>query len=276
MILGRHDLHGLTGVYAVDALAGAERDQFELHLNRCQQCANEVRGFRETTTRLALAVAATPPAGLRERVLAAVAITRQLPPEVPEAAARRSQPSRSARSIGRGWYPRLATAVAVAALAAAVALGITQATTQHQLNQAQAQNQAVASVLAAPDAQLASRSTLAGGLATVVVSRSRHALVITTSGLPALTGGNGLRTVVPGAGERAACRAAPGGDARPDCATAGRPHHRRGQDGPHRGASGRHLPPHHHAHPGHVPPRLTAAADRWRRREAGRPATVVV
>ncbi len=189
MILGRHDLHGLTGVYAVDALAGAERDQFEFHLNRCQQCANEVRGFRETTTRLALAVAATPPAGLRERVLAAVAITRQLPPEMPEAAARRSQPSRSARSIGRGWYPRLATAVAVAALAAAVALGITQATTQHQLNQAQAQNQAVASVLAAPDAQLASRSTLAGGLATVVVSRSRHALVITTSGLPALTGG---------------------------------------------------------------------------------------
>ena len=169
-----------------NALTDAERDRFELHLHKCQPCANEVRGFRETTTRLALAVAETPPAGMRERVLAAVATTRQLPPEVPEAASRRS---RSSRSAGRGWYPRLATAVAAAALAAAVALGITQATTQHQLHQAQAQNQAMASVLAAPDAQLASRSTLAGGVATVVVSRSRHALVITTSGLPALTGG---------------------------------------------------------------------------------------
>ena len=53
---GRHDLHGLTGVYALDALTGLELGQFEHHLQQCPPCENEVRGFRETSTRLALAV----------------------------------------------------------------------------------------------------------------------------------------------------------------------------------------------------------------------------
>ena len=61
--------------------------------------------------------------------------------------------------------------------------------TQHKLDQARAQNQAVAAVLAAPDARLTARATSAGGQATVVASQSRRALIISTSGLPALTGG---------------------------------------------------------------------------------------
>ena len=82
---GRHDLHGLSGLYALDALTGLELDQFEHHLHRCPPCENEVRGFRETSTRLALAAAASPPPGLRERVLTAASVTRQLPPEVGQA-----------------------------------------------------------------------------------------------------------------------------------------------------------------------------------------------
>ena len=85
MRLRRSDLHGLTGVYALDALAGPELDRFTRHLGGCPGCEHEVRGFRETTTQLALAVAATPPAHFRPRVLAAVAATRQLPPEAPAA-----------------------------------------------------------------------------------------------------------------------------------------------------------------------------------------------
>ncbi len=179
---GRHDLHGLTGVYALDALTGLELDQFEHHVHRCPPCENEVRGFRETTTRLALAVAASPPPGLRDRVLTAASVTRQLPPEVDRAPTR----LRLARSP---WLPRLAAAVTAAAVAAAVALGVIQSSTQQRLNQAQAENRSVAAVLAAPDARLAMRRTAAGGVATVVASPSRHALVITTSGLPVLTGG---------------------------------------------------------------------------------------
>ena len=181
--LGRHDLHGLSGAYALDALTGLELDQFEHHLHRCPPCENEVRGFRETATRLALAVAAPPPAALRERVLAAASVTRQLPPEVRETPRARVRPARSP------WLPRLAVAVTAAAVAAAVALGVVQSSTQRQLNQAQAENRAVAAVLAAPDARLTVRSTKAGGLATVVASQSRHALIISTSGLPALNGG---------------------------------------------------------------------------------------
>jgi anti-sigma-K factor RskA len=180
---GRPDLHGLSGVYALDALTGLELDQFEHHLDRCPPCENEVRGFRETATRLAQAVAASPPLALRERVLAAASVTRQLPPEVRETLPARTRPA------GRPWLPRVAVAVAAAAVAAAVALGVVQSSTQQQLSQAQAENRSVAAVLAAPDARLAVRRTSAGGLATVVASQSRHALIISTAGLPALSGG---------------------------------------------------------------------------------------
>jgi anti-sigma-K factor RskA len=180
---GRHDLHGLSGVYALDALTGLELDQFEHHLHRCPPCENEVRGFRETATRLAQAVAASPPLALRERVLTAASVTRQLPPEVRETPRARLRLARSP------WLPRLAVAVAAASVAAAVALGVVQSSTRQQLSQAQAENRSVAAVLAAPDARLAVRRATDGGRATVVASQSRHALIISTAGLPALSGG---------------------------------------------------------------------------------------
>ena len=183
MKTGRHDLHGLTGAYALDALTGLELDQFEHHLHGCPPCENEVRGFRETATSLAVAVAASPPPELRERVLTMASVTRQLPPEVREVPPARLRPARSP------WLPRMAAAVAAAGVAAAVALGVVQSSTQHRLDQAQAENRSVAAVLAAPDARLAVHRTTAGGVATVVASPSRHALVISTSGLPALRGG---------------------------------------------------------------------------------------
>ena len=79
--------------------------------------------------------------------------------------------------------------MAAVAIAAAVALGIVESVTQHQLNRAQAQIHSAAAVLAAPDARLTVRATTAGGTATVVSSQSRHAMIITTAGLPALGGG---------------------------------------------------------------------------------------
>ena len=181
--MGRHDLHGLTGAYALDALTGLELDQFEHHLHRCPPCENEVRGFRETATRLALAVAASPPPELRERVLTMASVTRQLPPEV------RETPQARLRPVRNPWLPRMAAAVAAAAVAAAVALGVVQSSTQQRLNQAQAENRSVAAVLAAPDAHLAVHRTTVGGVATVVASPSRHAMIISTAGLPALSGG---------------------------------------------------------------------------------------
>jgi Anti-sigma-K factor rskA, C-terminal/Putative zinc-finger len=180
MKLGRPEPHPLTGVYALDALTGPELDRFERHLTRCPACEHEVCGFRETGARLAVAVAATPPPPFRPRVLAAVAATRQDPPLTPQSAHRFRWP----RPV-----PWLAAAVAAAAVAAAVALGVTQSVTQHRLDQAQAQIKAAAAVLAAPDARLTVQATTAGGTASVVASQSRHAVIISTAGLPALAGG---------------------------------------------------------------------------------------
>jgi anti-sigma-K factor RskA len=177
----RHDLHILTGAYALDAVDGAERDRFEHHLRRCRPCGNEVRGLAETATSLAMAVAMTPPPRLKGRVLAAAAVTRQVPPPVDHRRLRRA-----ARS---SWVPRLATAVAAVSVAVAVALGIIQASTQHRLDSARAQNQAIAAVLAAPDARIVTRATSAGGTASVVVSRAERKIVFTSAGLPPLAGG---------------------------------------------------------------------------------------
>ena len=52
MSVQSHDLHLLTGAYAVDALTGAELAKFEKHLDQCCSCAEEVRSLRETAARI--------------------------------------------------------------------------------------------------------------------------------------------------------------------------------------------------------------------------------
>jgi anti-sigma-K factor RskA len=179
----RHELHTLTGSYAMDALEGAELQQFERHLRRCQSCAAEVRGLRETAARLAMAAAERPPDGFRERVLGEATLTRQLPPLTEEHPGRRP-----GRLPGRPWVPRLSIAVAAVSLAVAVALGITQAMTQHKLDTAQARDRAIAAVLAAPDTRITSKQTTVGGSVTAVISPSKREVVISAAGLPRLPG----------------------------------------------------------------------------------------
>jgi hypothetical protein len=177
----RHDLHSLSGPYALDALeGGAERDRFIRHMSRCQTCASEVRGFREVATALAFAATAEPPPELRDRVLAATASTRQLPPEVsPHARPRRT----------RAWVPWLSGVVATASIVVAVLFGFAQAHTQQQLTRAQAENEAISLLLSSPQVTLLSHSTTKGGVATVVLAAARHQLVVVTNDLPALPAG---------------------------------------------------------------------------------------
>jgi len=173
----RHELHTLTGAYALDAVDDAERDRFEHHLNRCQSCSHEVHGLRETAARMAMAVARTPPAGLRERVLTAAATTRQLPPVTD---VRPLPPPR-----GR-WMPRLAVGVVAAAIAVVIALGISLAAARRQLDEARAQQRAVAAVLNSPGVRILTRRTSLGGTVTVMVSRREQKVVFTAAGLPRL------------------------------------------------------------------------------------------
>ena len=180
----RHDLHSLSGAYALDALEpGAERDRFIRHLSRCQSCATEVRGFREVATALAFATAAEPPPELRDRVLAAAARTRQVPPEVRTHA----RPRRTRARVP--WVPWLSGVVATASIVAAVLFGFAQAHTQDELNQVKAENQAISLLLSAPEAKLLTHAVTNGGVATVVLAADRHELAVVTNGLPALPSG---------------------------------------------------------------------------------------
>ena len=184
----RHDLHSLSGAYALDALdRAAERDRFTRHMARCPSCAGEVRGFREVATALAFAAATEPPPELRDRVLAAVARTRQQPSEVRAHARPRS---RRAWSHRVPWVPWLSGAIAAASIVVAVLFGFAQAHTQQELNQARAQNQAISLLLSSPQVTLLSKSTTKGGVATVVLAAARHQLVVVTNGLPALPAGH--------------------------------------------------------------------------------------
>ena len=136
MSVQSHDLHLLTGAYAVDALTGDELDEFETHLDSCASCADEVRGLRETAARLGLAAAIAPPPWMREQVLDATSRVRQLPPSGVRLMT--ADGPRRRRRLSR----RLPRPIAVTAMAAAiVVLAILQVGTRHQLQQAQTTNQ---------------------------------------------------------------------------------------------------------------------------------------
>jgi anti-sigma-K factor RskA len=176
-----HELHLLTGSYALDALPEDDRAEFESHLARCPSCTEEVRGLRETAARLAMAPAIIPPPEMREPVLAAALRTRQLPPAgrgTLGQAGRRTPLQRRSRS-------RAALAAGLLTLAAAVAfLLVMQLSTSGQLRQARSANQAIAAVLAAPDARLESLPATVGGTVTAVVSLRHREAVVTTADLP--------------------------------------------------------------------------------------------
>lgn len=189
MSVQRHELHLLTGSYALDALTADERADFEKHLDRCPSCAEEVRGLRETAARLAMATAIVPPPEMRARVLAAVPRTRQLPPpgrNLLTRSAPRTEPGTRNRRLP---LARTGITTGILTLAAAVAfLLVTTISTNHQLQRERASNTAIAAVLAAPDAHIKALPTTRGGTVTAVMSVRQREAVITTADLPALSG----------------------------------------------------------------------------------------
>lgn len=179
MKLFRYDVHALTGAYAVGAVDDEfEREKFERHMRRCQQCAGEVRGLSETATRLAFGASRPPPAGMRDFVLSAISRTRQLPPVVDHGKPR-------AQRWWTGRLPMLSYSFAMAAAGVAIVLLISLISARHELDQARASNAALAAVLSAPDSRSVTQTISSGGRVTLVYSLHRHAMIVTTHGLPA-------------------------------------------------------------------------------------------
>lgn len=119
-------IHALSGAYAVDAVDDDERAAFEHHLERCEECQDEVRGLREAAAQMGLPSEVAPPPGLRDAVLAEAGRVRPLPPQVERPPAQAPQaavlPFRR-RVLTR---TRLALVAAAAVVVTAVGVGVTQ------------------------------------------------------------------------------------------------------------------------------------------------------
>jgi anti-sigma factor RsiW len=169
-----HEIHALSGAYAVDALEPEEKVLFEAHLAACASCQAEVTDLQEATALMAGTATADPPRALRGSVLAGIKSVRPLPPEVePEQAAKvRSLPVR-----------RRLTAFTVAA----ALLGVAGAGTVvwHETTSSDQGRLTVADrVLRASDAQRVNLTLGGQASASVVRSVSEGKAVLITRDMP--------------------------------------------------------------------------------------------
>ena len=168
------DIHTSTGAYAADALPPEEREEVERHLAVCPACTEEVAEMRAALTRMADAAAQPPSPALRERVLAEVGRTSQLPPIVGAGRGR-------ARTI-RWWAGTPLQIAAAAMLVVALTLGVLLVQRQHQLDNQQHLVAQITSVLNDPQRTVTTADLSSGGRGTVVESNGKA--VFLASGLP--------------------------------------------------------------------------------------------
>ncbi|NHD16179.1 MULTISPECIES: anti-sigma factor [unclassified Actinopolyspora] len=180
------EMSTLTGAYAVDALTGQERAEFEHHLAACAECAQEMRELRETAARLGTATAAEPPEGLKQRVLHEIAHTRQASP-----VARARPGGRRTARRRTGWGTRVAVAASVVGIGLAAAFGGVAWQTQQELDQARQRIEQTGQrsvemerVLHAADARIV-HGAEGGAEATAVVSADRDKAVFMSGRMPA-------------------------------------------------------------------------------------------
>jgi anti-sigma-K factor RskA len=164
------DIHALTGAYALDAVSGAERAEFERHLAECESCTQEVAELQDTAARLGLAATAEAPADLKTRVLDQISTVRQLSPETTVAPLRRSDRGRLA--------VRLSTMAAAVLLVAAVGLGVVVVRQNQQLDETRTQAAEMSAILRAGDAQVLSLDAGGAGRMTVAMSRSQERMLL--------------------------------------------------------------------------------------------------
>lgn len=157
-----HEIHALSGAYAVDALDDLERARFEEHLAACAECRAEVHSLQDATLVLSELSEAAPPAALRAKVLAEIKTVRPLPPVV----------ARLERRRPRRWT-NLVAAAAVLGVLGGGAIAVQQFTqdSSSQLDQA-------SRVLTAADVKHVSVEFTSGASATVSRSESEGRAVL--------------------------------------------------------------------------------------------------
>lgn len=185
------EIHTLATPYALHALPADEVELFERHLADCSACRSEVDEIRETSSRLGLAMATTPPSELKSQVMGQIAGVRPLPP-VPEDTAVSATGSEAGREAGptgaaharawQRWWPRIATGVAAAMTAAVVALAAQLADVRDDLERSQAVGVQMRELVEAPDFAMV-RASDGGSNGTVLVARSIDTAVLIADGM---------------------------------------------------------------------------------------------
>jgi anti-sigma-K factor RskA len=166
--------------YALGALDENERAEFENHIASCEECRGEVREMSEVAGLLAYATeSATPPASLRDRILADARQVRPMssrvtpPAAIPQEPSGAKAPPVARRPVaGRGSLPWLAAAAAVLV---AAALGVryqaereSRTVAERALAEAVRQLKSKDSLLAASDSTIT--ALLAPDVETVVLA----------------------------------------------------------------------------------------------------------
>ena len=144
------DPHLNTGALALDAMPDDEVTEAVAHIEGCESCAAELAGFLETAALLGSVSSEVPSAALRRAVMAAIAITPQVPPVVghherhDRRGPRHAQPADTAADtaadaqpatdgvlssgtvvpIRRPWYRRPAAFIAAAVAAVVIGGGV--------------------------------------------------------------------------------------------------------------------------------------------------------
>jgi anti-sigma factor RsiW len=170
-----HDVHTLTGAYAADALPQDERHAFDEHLEQCAACRQEVAELIATTARLGAAVATPAPPGMRARVLAEVANTRQVSPvvrQLPKAAA--TQP----------WFRQPIGIAASFLLVLSLGLAAVAAVENRRADQAEQKADRIAAIVTDPNRATASSDITSGGSGLVITAD--HGAVFRADGLRSL------------------------------------------------------------------------------------------
>jgi anti-sigma-K factor RskA len=166
------DVAALITAHALGALEPDQAALAEQHIAASDDCRRAYEDALETAAALALAVTdSEPPADLRERIVAAARAER------PEAAPAPREAAPRRRRLA-GWLTP-STGFAVLGVAAAIVFALVAVSQHDSANSARDREQALAALIAAPDARVVPMLPSAGGEAggRVVVANGRAALV---------------------------------------------------------------------------------------------------
>lgn len=177
-----NDVHTLSGAYALNALTAEEAEEFSRHLAVCEACRIEVREFQEAAARMGAAEALPPSPELKQRVMAAIDRTPQIPPRPAQGTGAAQRTSGGAPHNRRRLFTWVASAAAAVVLVGMGVVGVRAVFAPQPPELSTAASQ----VFTSSDVRTATVRTANGGELRVGVSPKLHEMAVDTRDLPKL------------------------------------------------------------------------------------------